>query len=150
MRDKNQRKEPGGRRDDTCDHGLSRRSWKVDVCGKRRKKKKTRSIAALLADTHVPRHRLDDVAAVATNSSVVGPADIYDCVLNGVGARFRGHLRQAAYRHGPATAPPTAKRAAVEKSDWLYPVWMAETAPTKSTGGVYEDASAGTNGPKPR
>ena len=30
MRDKNWRQEPGGRRDDTCDHGLSR-SWKVEV-----------------------------------------------------------------------------------------------------------------------
>ena len=36
MRDKNWRQEPGGRRDNTCDHGLSR-SWKVDV---REKKKK--------------------------------------------------------------------------------------------------------------
>ena len=27
MRDKNWRQEPGRRRDDTCDHGLSRRSW---------------------------------------------------------------------------------------------------------------------------
>ena len=39
MRDKNWRKEPRGRRDDTCDHGLSR-SWKVDVC----EEKKRRSI----------------------------------------------------------------------------------------------------------
>ena len=31
MRDKNCRQEPGGRTDDTCDHGLSR-SWKVEVC----------------------------------------------------------------------------------------------------------------------
>ena len=28
--DKNSRQEPGGRRDDTCDHGLSR-SWKIEV-----------------------------------------------------------------------------------------------------------------------
>ena len=40
MRDKNWREEPGGRRDDTCDHGLSR-SWKVDVCGE----KKTKHVA---------------------------------------------------------------------------------------------------------
>ena len=33
VRDKNSRQEPGGRRDDTCDHGLSR-SWKVEVCNK--------------------------------------------------------------------------------------------------------------------
>ena len=37
MRDKNRRQELGGRRDDTCDHGLSR-SWKVDVCLKKKKK----------------------------------------------------------------------------------------------------------------
>ena len=30
MCDKNLKQEPGVRRDDTCDHGLSR-SWKVDV-----------------------------------------------------------------------------------------------------------------------
>ena len=30
MRDENWRQEPGGRRDDTCNHGLSR-SWKVEV-----------------------------------------------------------------------------------------------------------------------
>ena len=36
MRDKNLRQEPGGRRDDTCDHGLSR-SWKVEVCKKKKK-----------------------------------------------------------------------------------------------------------------
>ena len=34
MRDKNRRQEPGGKRDDTCDFGLSR-SWKVDVCEKK-------------------------------------------------------------------------------------------------------------------
>ena len=33
MRDKNLRQEPGGRRDDTSYHGLSR-SLKVDVCWK--------------------------------------------------------------------------------------------------------------------
>ena len=31
MRDKNSRPKPGRRRDDTCDHDLSR-SWKVKVC----------------------------------------------------------------------------------------------------------------------
>ena len=36
MRDKNWRQEPGGRRDDTCDRGLSR-SWKVDVCENKKK-----------------------------------------------------------------------------------------------------------------
>ena len=38
MRDKNGRQEPGGRRDDTCDHGLSSRSWKVNVCEEEKKK----------------------------------------------------------------------------------------------------------------
>ena len=37
MRDKTEAKEQGGRRDDTCDHGLSR-SWIVDVCEKKIKK----------------------------------------------------------------------------------------------------------------
>ena len=37
MRDKNWRQVHGGRRDDTCDHGLSR-SWKVKVCKKKKKK----------------------------------------------------------------------------------------------------------------
>ena len=37
-RDKNRRQEPGGRRDDTCDHRLSR-SWKVDVCEKEKRKR---------------------------------------------------------------------------------------------------------------
>ena len=41
MRDITQRQEPGGRRDDTCDRGLSR-SWKVDVFEK--KNKKTRGV----------------------------------------------------------------------------------------------------------
>ena len=36
MRDNIRRQEPGARRDDTCNHGLSR-SWKVEV----REKKKT-------------------------------------------------------------------------------------------------------------
>ena len=31
------RQEPGGRKDDTCDHGLSR-SWTVKVCEKKKKK----------------------------------------------------------------------------------------------------------------
>ena len=35
MRDKNWRQEPGERRDDTCGHGLSRRSWKVKVWEKK-------------------------------------------------------------------------------------------------------------------
>ena len=35
MRDKNWRQVPGGRGDDTCDHGLSR-SWKVEVWGKKK------------------------------------------------------------------------------------------------------------------
>ena len=40
-RDKNWRQEPGGgERDDTCDHGLLSRSWKVDVCERTKKKKK--------------------------------------------------------------------------------------------------------------
>ena len=34
MRDKNGRQKPGGRRDDTCNHGLSR-SWKVNVTKKK-------------------------------------------------------------------------------------------------------------------
>ena len=34
---KNYRQEPGGRRDDTCDHGLLSRSWKVHVCEKKKK-----------------------------------------------------------------------------------------------------------------
>ena len=38
MRDKNSSREPGGRRDDTRDHGLSR-SWKVEVSTKKKKKK---------------------------------------------------------------------------------------------------------------
>ena len=38
MRDKNLSREPGGRRDDTRDHGLSR-SWKVEVSSKKKKKK---------------------------------------------------------------------------------------------------------------
>ena len=42
MRDKSCRQEPG-RRDDTCDHGLSR-SWKAKVC----KKKKKTSVYQLL------------------------------------------------------------------------------------------------------
>ena len=37
MRDKNGRQEPGGKRDDTCDHGLSR-SWKVKALEKKEKK----------------------------------------------------------------------------------------------------------------
>ena len=37
MRDKNRRQELGGRKDDTCDHGLSR-SWEVNVCEKKKKK----------------------------------------------------------------------------------------------------------------
>ena len=37
IRDKNRRQEPGGRRDDAYDHGLSR-SWKVDVCEGKKKK----------------------------------------------------------------------------------------------------------------
>ena len=37
MRDKNWRQEPGGRRDDTGDHDLSR-SWKVKVYEKKKKK----------------------------------------------------------------------------------------------------------------
>ena len=41
MRDKSWRQEPGGRRDDTCDHGLSR-GWKVEVCEE--KKEKSRGI----------------------------------------------------------------------------------------------------------
>ena len=40
MRDENLWQEPGGRRDDTRDHGLSR-SWKVDVCGKKKKRSST-------------------------------------------------------------------------------------------------------------
>ena len=36
MRDKNGRQQSGGRRDDTCDHGLSR-SWEVKVCEKKKK-----------------------------------------------------------------------------------------------------------------
>ena len=36
MHDKNWGQEPGERRDDTRDHGLSR-SWKVDVCEKKKK-----------------------------------------------------------------------------------------------------------------
>ena len=39
MRNKNWRQEPGGRRDDTCDHGLSR-SWKVQVCEETKQNKK--------------------------------------------------------------------------------------------------------------
>ena len=35
MRDEKLRQEPGGRRDDTCDHGLSR-SWKVEVSVKKK------------------------------------------------------------------------------------------------------------------
>ena len=52
MSDKNERTCRGGRRDDTCDHGLSRRSlrvktsyelsWKVKVMIKKRKKEKKR------------------------------------------------------------------------------------------------------------
>ena len=38
MRDKHLRQEPRGKRDDTCDHGLSR-NWKVKVWGVKRKKK---------------------------------------------------------------------------------------------------------------
>ena len=37
MRDKSWRQEPGGRRNDTCDHGLSR-SWKVEVWEKEKEK----------------------------------------------------------------------------------------------------------------
>ena len=33
----------GGRRDYTCDHGLSRRSWKVDVCEEKKEKEKKTS-----------------------------------------------------------------------------------------------------------
>ena len=38
MRDKNWNQEPGGSRDDTCEHGLSR-SWKVKVWEKEEEKK---------------------------------------------------------------------------------------------------------------
>ena len=34
IRDKKWRQQPGGRRNDTCDHALSR-SWKVDLCEKK-------------------------------------------------------------------------------------------------------------------
>ena len=44
MRDKWQ--EPGGRRDDTCGHGLFR-SWKVEVCKKKMKKKNAYKAAAV-------------------------------------------------------------------------------------------------------
>ena len=43
MRDKKRKQEPGGRRDDTCDHCLSR-SWKVKVWGKEKKQKTERSL----------------------------------------------------------------------------------------------------------
>ena len=36
MRDKIERQEPGGRRDDTCDRGLSR-NWKIDVYVKKKR-----------------------------------------------------------------------------------------------------------------
>ena len=36
MRDKKMKARTGGRRDDTCDHGLLSRSWKVEVCEKKR------------------------------------------------------------------------------------------------------------------
>ena len=54
MRDKNGRQEPGGRRDGTRDHGLSR-SWKVDVC---EKIKKIKNDGTGLDMTHLAWHWL--------------------------------------------------------------------------------------------
>ena len=51
IRDTNLRQEPGGRRDDTCDHGLSR-SWKVEAC----ETKKTQSSGPSIAPVGV-KHR---------------------------------------------------------------------------------------------
>ena len=43
MRGKNRRQGPGGKRDDTCDHGLSR-SWKVDVKKKKKNEERARGL----------------------------------------------------------------------------------------------------------
>ena len=42
----------GGRRNDTCDHGLSR-SWKVEVCGEKKKKKITVSNTNCRGESYV-------------------------------------------------------------------------------------------------
>ena len=48
MRDKKMKAKTGGEgRDDTCDHGLSR-SWEVNVC-KKKKKKKVHGMRLLLS-----------------------------------------------------------------------------------------------------
>ena len=40
----------GGRRDYTCDHGLSRRSWKLDVCEEKKEKEKKNVLEVMFSD----------------------------------------------------------------------------------------------------